>query len=135
MLEDFRKFISRGSVINLAIGVIMGAAFTSIVNSLVEDMIMPLIGVLMGGIDFETLAFQVGDASINYGLFIQSVINFLLISLVIFFTMRAVVALDKDLGRDDEPEVEEVPEIPEEIKLLTEIRDLLSENSPTIGSD
>ena len=135
MLEDFRKFISRGSVINLAIGVIMGAAFTSIVNSLVEDMIMPLIGVLMGGIDFETLAFQVGDASINYGLFIQSVINFLLISLVIFFTMRAVVALDKDLGRVDEPEVEEVPEIPEEIKLLTEIRDLLSENSPTIGSD
>jgi len=135
MLEDFRKFISRGSVINLAIGVIMGAAFTSIVNSLVEDIIMPLIGVLMGGIDFETLAFQVGDASINYGLFIQSVINFLLISLVIFFTMRAVVALDKDLGRDDEPEVEEVPEIPEEIKLLTEIRDLLSENSPTIGSD
>ena len=135
MLEDFRKFISRGSVINLAIGVIMGAAFTSIVNSLVEDMIMPLIGVLMGGIDFETLAFQVGDASINYGLFIQSVINFLLISLVIFFTMRAVVALDKDIGRDDEPEVEEVPEIPEEIKLLTEIRDLLSENSPTIGSD
>lgn len=135
MLEDFRKFISRGSVINLAIGVIMGAAFTSIVNSLVEDMIMPLIGVLMGGIDFETLAFQVGDASINYGLFIQSVINFLLISLVIFFTMRAVVALDKDLGRDDEPEVEEVPEIPKEIKLLTEIRDLLSENSPTIGSD
>ena len=134
MLEDFRKFISRGSVINLAIGVIMGAAFTSIVNSLVEDIIMPLIGVLMGGIDFETLAFQVGDASINYGLFIQSVINFLLISLVIFFTMRAVVALDKDLGRDDEPEVEEVPEIPEEIKLLTEIRDLLSENSPTIGS-
>ena len=135
MLEDFRKFISRGSVINLAIGVIMGAAFTSIVNSLVEDIIMPLIGVLMGGIDFETLAFQVGDASINYGLFIQSVINFLLISLVIFFTMRAVVALDKDLSRDDEPEVEEVPEIPKEIKLLTEIRDLLSENSPTIGSD
>jgi len=135
MLEDFRKFISRGSVINLAIGVIMGAAFTSIVNSLVEDMIMPIIGVLMGGIDFETLAFQVGDASINYGLFIQSVINFLLISLVIFFTMRAVVALDKELGGDDVPEAEEVPEIPEEIKLLTEIRDLLSENPPTIGSD
>jgi large conductance mechanosensitive channel len=135
MLEDFRKFISRGSVINLAIGVIMGAAFTSIVNSLVEDMIMPIIGVLMGGIDFETLAFQVGDASINYGLFIQSVINFLLISLVIFFTMRAVVALDTELGGDDEPEAEKVPEIPEEIKLLTEIRDLLSENPPTIGAD
>ena len=135
MLEDFRKFISRGSVINLAIAVIMGAAFTSIVNSLVEDMIMPIIGVLMGGIDFETLAFQVGDASINYGLFIQSVINFLLISLVIFFTMRAVVALDKETGEDDVPEAEKVPEIPEEIKLLTEIRDLLSENPPTIGID
>jgi len=116
MLEDFRKFISRGSVINLAIGVIMGAAFTSIVNSLVEDMIMPLIGVLMGGIDFETLAFQVGDASINYGLFIQSVINFLLISLVIFFTMRAVVALDKEFGGDDEPEAEE-PESVEGVKI------------------
>ena len=67
MFKDFRDFISRGSVINLAIGVILGAAFTSIVNSLVEDMFMPLIGALLGGVNFEDLAFQVGEASINYG--------------------------------------------------------------------
>ena len=129
MLKDFREFISRGSVIDLAIGVIIGAAFTAIINSLVDDMLMPLIGVLLGGVNFESLAFQFGDASINYGMFIQSVINFLLIALVIFFGMRAVIAVQKEFKGKDESPAEEVTETPQEVQLLTEIRDLLKEDS------
>lgn len=131
MLKDFREFITRGSVIELAIGVIMGAAFTSIVNSLVADIFMPIIGVLMGGVNFESLAFQFGDASINYGMFIQSVINFFLIALLIFFTMRTVVALEKSIQVQDEQTVVEEPEIPQDVALLTEIRDLMIEKSGT----
>jgi large conductance mechanosensitive channel len=132
MLKDFRDFISRGNVIDLAIGVVMGASFTAIINSLVGDMFMPLIGALMGGINFEELAFQVGDASINYGMFIQAVINFILIALVIFFTLRAIVTIEKELGKEKEEEeakLEPEPELPEEVKLLMEIRDLLKANS------
>lgn len=131
MLKDFREFITRGSVIELAIGVIMGAAFTSIVNSLVADIFMPIIGVLMGGVNFESLAFQFGEASINYGMFIQSVINFFLIALLIFFTMRAVVALEKSIKAQDEQTVVEEPELPQDVALLTEIRDLMIEKSGT----
>ncbi len=127
MFKDFRDFISRGSVINLAIGVIMGAAFTSIVNSLVEDMFMPLIGVLLGGVNFEDLAFQVGEASINYGMFIQAVINFLLVALILFFILRAILAVEKELDSEEDKVVEEQPQPPEDIQLLTEIRDLLKE--------
>ena len=131
MLKDFREFITRGSVIELAIGVIMGAAFTSIVNSLVADIFMPIIGVLLGGVNFESLAFQFGDASINYGMFIQSVINFFLIALLIFFTMRAVVALEKSIHSQEEQTVVEEPELPQDVVLLTEIRDLMIEKSGT----
>ncbi|MGB5846303.1 MAG: large conductance mechanosensitive channel protein MscL [Anaerolineales bacterium] len=134
MLKDFRDFISRGSVINLAIGVILGAAFTAIVNSLVEDMFMPLIGALLGGIDFESLVFQVGEASINYGLFIQAVINFLLVALILFFALRAILAVEKDLGSEDDNQTDAEPEPAEDIQLLTEIRDLLKE-STTINAD
>ena len=116
MLDDFRKFISRGSVIDLAIGVVIGAAFTAIVNSLVDDIFMPLIGALMGGVNFETLAFQVGDASINYGMFIQSVINFLLIDLLIFVALRTIVALEKEIGGDEKEVAEEKLDLPKDIQ-------------------
>ncbi|MFL7890899.1 MAG: large conductance mechanosensitive channel protein MscL [Anaerolineales bacterium] len=125
MLKDFRDFISRGSVIDLAIGVIIGAAFTAIVNSLVNDIIMPLVGVLLGGANFESLAIQFGEASINYGLFIQAVVNFFLIALVIFFALRALVAMEKEFGKEKEAQVEEESAKAEDIQLLTEIRDLL----------
>lgn len=125
MLKDFREFISQGNVIDLAIAVILGTAFTAIVNSLVVDIFMPLIGALLGGLDFESLAFQVGEASINYGLFIQAVINFFLIALFVFFVTRAIVAMQKEFGREEEQEPEPDPEIPQDIQLLTEIRDLL----------
>lgn len=132
MLKDFREFITRGSVIDLAIGVIIGAAFTAIVNSLVDDMFMPIIGVLLGGVSFESLSFQVGDASINYGMFTQSVINFFLIALVIFFGMRAVLAVEKEIKGKEESPMDDVPEIPQEVQLLTEIRDLMKEDSTAV---
>ena len=129
MFKDFREFISRGSVIDLAIGVIMGASFTAIVNSIVGDMFMPLIGALLGGLHLEGLAFEVGEASINYGKFIQTVINFFLVAIVIFFVMRAIVAAEKQLHmlpEEEKPEPE--PELSDEVKLLTEIRDLMKES-------
>ena len=129
MLQDFRDFINRGNVIDLAIGLAIGAAFTAIINSLVGDIFMPLVGALMGGINFEDLAIEIGDASINYGLFIQAIINFLVISVVIFLVIRAVVSVQKELGLDSEEpaELEPEPQPSEEVVLLTEIRDLLKE--------
>ena len=84
MLKEFREFISRGNVMDLAVAVVMGAAFTAIVDSLVADIIMPLIGMLLGGVDFSTLSIQVGDAQLMYGNFIQAIINFVIIAFVIF---------------------------------------------------
>jgi len=121
MLKEFRDFISRGNVIDLAVAVILGAAFTGIIKSLVDDIIMPLIGVLLGGVDFTALAVTVGDASITYGNFIQAIINFIIIAFVVFLMIRSINKLQKE----PEPEPEE-PEPPaEDIQLLTEIRDLL----------
>lgn len=87
---EFKEFISRGSVIDLAVGVIIGAAFTAIVNSLVNDIIMPLIGIITGGIDFSSLSVTVGNAKFTYGNFIGAVINFILIALVIFLFVRII---------------------------------------------
>lgn len=121
MIKEFRDFISRGNVMDLAVAVIIGAAFTAIVTSLVDDIIMPIIGVLMGGVDFTGLAVQIGEATISYGNFIQAIINFLIIAFVIFMMVRSINKMQK-------PAVEEAPAPPEpsaEEKLLAEIRDLL----------
>ncbi len=88
MLEEFKKFIMRGNVLDLAVGVIIGGAFGKIVASLVGDILMPLIGLLLGGIDFSGLAIMVGKAEIKYGGFIQAVIDFLIIALVIFLIVK-----------------------------------------------
>lgn len=129
MFEDFRKFVSRGSVIDLAIGVIIGAAFTTIVSSLVDDIFMPLVGVLSGGVNFEELSITVGEASINYGSFIQAVVNFFLVAIILFFITRAIVTFENGLRKDkDEKPPEPEPEPSEEAKLLVEIRDLLKES-------
>lgn len=120
MIKEFKEFISRGNVMDLAVAVIMGAAFTAIVNSLVNDIIMPIIGVIMGGISFEKLSFNIGDSVIKYGMFIQSIINFLLISLVVFIIVKT---LSKFKKKKEEEAVQEKPS--EEILLLSEIRDLL----------
>jgi large conductance mechanosensitive channel len=121
MIREFREFIMRGNVIDLAVAVILGAAFTAIINSLVNDIIMPIIGALLGGIDFTALAITVGDANITYGNFIQAIINFLLIALVLFLIIRSINRMSRT-----KPEAPAAPPEPtNEEKLLMEIRDLL----------
>jgi large conductance mechanosensitive channel len=90
MLKEFRDFAMRGSVLDLAVAVIIGGAFGKIVSSLVDDIIMPLIGLLMGGVDFSSLAITVGGAQIKYGQFIQNVVDFLIIAFVIFMIVRTM---------------------------------------------
>lgn len=120
-IKEFKEFISRGSVIDLAVAVVIGGAFTKIVNSLVDDIIMPIIGVIIGGINFENLMLTVGTAEIKYGMFIQAVVNFLLIALVIFTSIKAINKFKKK--EEEKPEEPAAPS--EDIVLLTEIRDLL----------
>jgi large conductance mechanosensitive channel len=124
MLKEFRQFLSQGNVIDLAVAVIIGGAFGAIINSLVNDILMPIIGIILGGIDFSSLSLQVGEAVILYGNFIQAIINFLIIALVIFLIVRSYNKLQ---GADEEEAPPPEPEA--EIVLLTEIRDLLKEGN------
>ena len=133
LIAEFKEFISRGSVLDLAVGVIVGGAFTSIVNSLVDDIVMPIIGIITGGINFSSLKFtiklpeelvDVEPATINYGLFIQNVINFFLTALVIFLLVKGI----NSFRRKKEEESAPPPEPSEEVKLLTEIRDLMAQD-------
>ncbi len=89
-LKEFKEFISRGNVMDLAVGVVIGTAFTAIVNSLVNDIIMPVVGIVTGGVDFSGLFLEIGGAKLTYGNFISSVISFLLIALVVFFMVKFV---------------------------------------------
>lgn len=127
MFKEFRDFALRGNVIDLAIAVVIGAAFTAIVTSLVDDIIMPLVGVLLGGVDFTTLAITVGDASITYGNFIQVIINFLIIAFVLFLIVRSINQLQERLAKAEAEAPAAPPEPSGEEQLLTEIRDLLKE--------
>lgn len=121
MWNDFKKFIARGNVLDLAVAVILGAAFGAIVSSLVDDIIMPLIGIVLGGIDFSGLAIEFGNATVTYGNFIQALINFLIIAFVIFWLVR----LAERFQKKEEPAP---PAITAEEQLLREIRDLLEAN-------
>lgn len=123
LVSEFKEFISRGNVIDLAVGVIIGGAFTTIVNSLVNDIIMPLISVLLGTVNFTVLAVTVGTAVIPYGNFIQAVVNFLLTALAVFAMIKVINSFHR---KKEEPAEEPKPEEPaEEILLLREIRDSL----------
>ncbi|MAT96000.1 MAG: large conductance mechanosensitive channel protein MscL [Anaerolineaceae bacterium] len=124
MIQEFKAFIAKGNVLDLAVAVIIGAAFGTIVTSLVNDIIMPLIGVIMGGVDFTSLAIQVEDASITYGNFIQAIINFLIIAFVIFMIVRTANNMKKK-----EEEKPAAPKGPTTEELLIEIRDLLKAKS------
>lgn len=90
MLKEFKKFVSRGNVLDMAVGIIMGSAFTAIVTSLVNDILTPLIGLIIGGIDFSSLSITIGSASIAYGSFIQAIINFLLVALSLFLIVKGI---------------------------------------------
>jgi large conductance mechanosensitive channel len=121
MIQEFKEFIGRGNVIDLAVAVIIGGAFGAIISSLVDDIIMPLIGVLLGGIDFAGLSFVVGDANVLYGNFIQAIVYFLIIAVVLFLVVRGYNKLQKQ----EEEAPPAPPEPSAEEVLLTEIRDLL----------
>lgn len=122
-LEEFKAFALKGNVIDLAVAVVIGAAFNKIVSSLVDNIIMPIFGVILGGIDFRDLALRVGDANIAYGMFIQSMIDFVIIAFSIFVAVKVLRSLERK--EEAKPEVEKVVEPTEEVKLLREIRDSL----------
>lgn len=140
MLQEFKDFIARGNVIDMAVGIIMGAAFTAIVNSMVGDLIMPVLGMLTSGVDFADkfialdgqsyatikAAKDAGATIISYGVFINAVINFLIISFVVFMLVKGVNKLKAAAERDAKKAAEAAPAAPAaDIVLLTEIRDLL----------
>jgi large conductance mechanosensitive channel len=95
MLKEFKEFVMRGSVLDLAVAVIIGAAFGQIISSLVNDILMPLIGLLLGGINFSSLAFTVGDAVVTWGNFVQSIVDFLIVAFVIFMIVKAANSFKK----------------------------------------
>ncbi|MCI0502753.1 MAG: large conductance mechanosensitive channel protein MscL [Fusobacteria bacterium] len=120
LFNEFKDFINQGNAMDLAIGVIIGAAFKGIVDSLVNHIIMPIIGVLTGGVDLSSMVLTIGEATISYGLFLNAIINFLTITLVIFLIVKSL----SKLKRKKAEEAEE-PAIAEEVLLLREIRDSL----------
>lgn len=122
MLVEFRDFALKGNVLDLAVAVVIGAAFGKIVSSLVDNIIMPLVGVLLGGLDFTDLSFKVGKSVIQYGAFIQSIVDFVIIAFAIFIFVKVLTSFIKK----KEQTVEETPVPPTE-EYLKEIRDLLKE--------
>ena len=129
--EEFKKFISRGNVFDLAIAVVMGGAFSDIVTSLVNNIIMPLVGILVGQ-TFSNLSIELNGSVITYGVFIQNVVNFLIIALCIFTTTKIANKIAKKLEESKKKEKEEAKEEKKEdenILLLKEIRDLLKERN------
>ena len=125
LLNEFKEFISRGNVIDMAVGVIIGSAFSKIVTSLVNDIIIPLVGIIIGGLDFTSLSIKINYSEILYGAFIQNIVDFLIIAVCIFTVIKLINKLKKQ-----KPVEEPAPvETPEDIKLLTEIRDLLKKEN------
>ena len=126
MLKEFKKFISKGNVVDLAIGVIIGGAFGKIVSSLVNDILMPIIGILIGGIDFSSLSIKVGSAKITYGMFIQNIIDFLIIAFCVFIFVKIVNKISNLAKKEEKAEEEKVTET--ELSVLKEIREELKKN-------
>lgn len=136
MWREFREFAMRGNVVDLAVGIILGAAFTTIVNSLVNDILMPPLGLLIGGIDFSNFfvtltggsyatldaAKAAGAVTVNYGLFINAIIKFVIVAFAIFILVQQINRLRRE---ENEPEPAPPPEAPQDLVLLAEIRDIL----------
>ena len=127
MIKEFKEFISKGNVMDMAVGIIIGGAFTAIVSSLVESILMPIIGVISGGKSVADMSVMVGNAAIGYGAFIQAIINFLLIAWVLFMIIKALNKAKAKLEAEKAEASAEPEPTPADIELLTEIRDLLKE--------
>ncbi len=141
MFKEFREFAMRGNVVDMAVGIVIGAAFTAIVKSLVDDLLMPPIGVLLGGVDFSDLYLQLtmrdrtfpslaaareaGAAVIAFGSFVNALINFLIVAFALFVVVRQINRLRRMMETPQERAPAEAPPPPADIRLLTEIRDLL----------
>ena len=128
-IDEFKEFIAKGNVMDLAVGVIIGGAFSKIVTSLTDNILMPIIGVLIGNLDFTSLAIKVNlygrIVNIRYGMFIQNVVDFLITALCIFVMIKTI---NKFMKKKEEPKKEEPPAKREEVKLLEEIRDELKKH-------
>ena len=122
IIDEFKEFAIKGNVVDMAVGVIIGGAFGKIVSSLVADLIMPLVGILIGGVHYEDLVLQAGDAQVTYGKFIENVVDFVVIALVIFLMVKAI----NHVRRKTEEEPKAAPPSRQE-QLLEEIRDLLKQ--------
>lgn len=129
LVDEFKAFIMRGNVVDMAVGVIIGGAFGKIVTSLVNDIFMPIIGMILGNVDFTSLEIKLGEpvegaeqAAIKYGMFIQEIVNFLIISLCIFMVIKLIAKMQKKKEEEPAP----APEPTKEEVLLTEIRDALN---------
>jgi len=125
MLKEFRDFIARGNVMDMAVGIIIGAAFTAIVSSLVDDLVNPFIGLFVGGVDFSALSVGLGEAQFMYGNFINAVIKFLIIAWVVFLLVRTLNRMKDAATRRKPAPAPEAPKGPTQEELLAEIRDLL----------
>ena len=129
LVDEFKAFVMRGNVVDMAVGVIIGAAFGKIVTSLVNDIFMPIIGMIIGNVDFTSLEIKIGEpvegaeqAAIKYGMFIQEIVNFLIIALCIFMFIKLITKMQKKKEEEPAP----APEPTKEEVLLTEIRDALN---------
>lgn len=120
LIKEFKTFAMKGNVMDLAVGVIIGAAFGKIVDSLVNDVIMPAIGIVIGGINFTDLSFTLGDSVIKYGSFIQAILNFTIVAFAVFIFIKGLNKIKKETPKDEAP-----TPTPEDIALLREIRDSL----------
>jgi len=125
MWKEFKAFIMRGNVVDLAVGLVIGAAFTAIVTSFVENIITPIIAAVSGKADVSELAFQIGEAHLKYGLFLQAIIDFLIVALVLFMMIKFINTLVRKKEAEPEPEVK----APTVEQYLEEIRDLLAQQS------
>ena len=122
-LNEFKDFAMKGNVLDLAVGVVMGSAFGTIVTSLVEKIIMQLVGIIVGGVNIADLSVKVGNATLGYGAFLQAIINFLIIAFSIFLFVKAINTATSKFKKAEE---EAAPAVDPQLELLTEIRDLLA---------
>ncbi len=128
-MQEFKDFISKGNIIDMAIGVIIGNSFKAIVTALVDNIIMPLVGLALGGKDFASLTITIGQAKIAYGLFIQSVVDFFIIAVCLFVALKVITTLSKlRIKKEEEEKAAEPPAKSDEVLLLEEIRDLLKKD-------
>lgn len=128
-ISEFKEFISKGNVLDMAVGVIIGGAFSKIVSSLVNDVMMPLIGIIIGGHDFTNLSIKVGNAKIMYGSFLQNVVDFLIVAFCLFIVIKIINRFKRKQEKIEKKENVKTPS--EEVILLSEIRDLLKTDKTT----